>query len=329
MHFWGYMRVENKFNLSLIVILLSVLIVSCANQISNKNTQSNQGYIQVQGGKIFYKSMGQGTPILVVHGGPGLDQTYLQPQLFEFAENHQLIFYDQRGSGKSLESTDNSSNINIEQFIADIEELRTKLGLKKIILMGHSWGGLLSMHYATKYSKNLHGLILLNTAPANHKGQKAFVDSFMERTANIKKDITPLFSYKEFEKQNANEIADLYRKVFSVYFYNQSDVKSLNLTFNVNSAKSGFKVNEKMSKTAWLETGINLLPQLKTLKVPTLILHGKQDVVPLWTAKEINSVIKGSKMITLENCGHFPYIEKPNEFKRAVNDFINTLKDTN
>lgn len=318
------MKVKIKRNLPVVIILFSMLISGCTNHSLKEN--GSQGYVQIQNAKIFYQTQGQGYPVLVVHGGPGLDQTYLQPQLFELADKHQLIFYDQRASGKSLQSVDHYNNININQFVSDLEGVRAKLGLKKFILMGHSWGGLLSMYYAIKQPEHLSGLILLNTAPADYKGQKAFVDNFVERTSNIKKDIAPLFSYEEFKKQNASEISELYRKVFSAYFHNPSDVKKLNLAFNVESARSGFRVNEEMSKTAWLSPGIDLFPNLKKLNIPTLIIHGKQDIVPVWTAKEINLAIKDSKLVILEDCGHFPYIERPNEFKKAVNLFINTVQ---
>lgn len=181
------------------------------------------------------------------------------------------------------------------------------------------------MHYSVKYPKNLHSLILLNTAPTNYEGQKAFLDIFMERAENIINEILPLFSYEEFKKQDAKEIADLYKKVFSMYFYNLKGVDSLNLVFDVDAVKSGFKVNQEMSKTSWLVLKIDLLPKLRELNIPTLIVHSEQDIVLVWTAKEISSAIESSKLFILEDCGHFPYIEKPNEFKDVVDSFINAL----
>lgn len=111
--------------------------------------------------KIFYQIFGEGTPIIITHGGPGLDQTYLQPQLLALAKNHQLIFYDQRGSGKSLGTKLDEDTINIHKFAEDLEKLRAHLKLKKFILMGHSWGGILSMQYAIKYQKNILSPLLL------------------------------------------------------------------------------------------------------------------------------------------------------------------------
>jgi proline iminopeptidase len=281
--------------------------------------------VKVRDGCLYYNEMGQGVPIIVVHGGPGLDHGYLLPQLSQLAANHRVIFYDQRGSGKSLDTPMDVGHINIHQFVEDLDALRTSLGLNKFILMGHSWGGLLAMQYAVDHQDHLIGLILLNTAPADYKGQKAFIDEFGERTKSIQNDINPLFSYDEFKKLNASQITDLYRKLFSVYFYDPEKVNALNLNFNVASAQSGFKVMEEMTKTSWLQPHINLFPKLKTLMVPTLILHGKQDIVPVWTVQEIKEAIPHSEIVVLDHSDHFSYIEQPAQFFTELNHFLDKI----
>lgn len=132
-------------------------------------------------------------------------------------------------------------------------------------------------------------------------------------------------SYEDFKELNVAQISDLYRTLFSVYFYNPDEVKNLSLNFNLASAQSGFKVREEMSKTYWLQPNINLFPNLKTLKVPTFILHGKQDIVPLWTAIEIKDAIAHSEIVILDHCGHFPYIEQPSQFFTELNQFLHKI----
>mmetsp|Transcript_18211 Transcript_18211/g.25545 ORF Transcript_18211/g.25545 Transcript_18211/m.25545 type:complete len:259 (-) Transcript_18211:304-1080(-) len=126
------------------------------------------------GGRMFYTKKGSGPPIIVAHGGPGLDHTYLAAELSAFAENHTVIFYDQRGSGRSHNAKKDKEHITIETFVDDLEELRRCLGYEKFTLMGHSWGGLLSMYYACAHPDRLSSLILINSAPADQRGQNAF-----------------------------------------------------------------------------------------------------------------------------------------------------------
>lgn len=308
-------------------LLCFCLFVSVMNaEQSTTNVQIKEGYVSVKDGKLFYRAIGKGIPLIILHGGPGLNQDYLQPQLYKLSENNLVIFYDQRGSGKSLETELNEKYINIDQFVDDLETLRTSLGFNKFILMGHSWGGLLAMQYAVGHQENLMGLILLNTAPADSKGQKAFADEFGLRTKKIQNDIKPFSVYEDFEKLNVTQIFDLYRKLFSIYFCNPQVVEDLSLNFSVASAQSSFKVMEEMSKTFWLQPNVNLFPDLKKLLVPTFILHCRQDIVPAWTALEIKDAIPDSEIVILENCDHFPYIEKPSEFFSELNKF---LKKTN
>lgn len=284
-----------------------------------------EGFVSVKDGKLFYRTAGKGLPLIVLHGGPGLDQDYLLPQLYKLAENNLVIFYDQRGSGKSLKTELDEKHINIHQFVEDLEVLRTSFEFDKFILMGHSWGGLLAMQYAIDHPESIVGLILLNTAPADYKGQKAFIDEFGLRTKNIHDDIKPLFTYEGFKDLNAAQISDIYRKLFSIYFYNPEKAKELSLNFNIVSAQNGFRVMEEMSKTSWLQPNINLFPSLKTLQIPTFILHGKQDIVPAWTAKEIKDAIPQSEIILLDDCGHFPYIEQPLQFFKELNHFLQKI----
>jgi len=314
-------------------LLCFFLFVSSINaqEITTKSyvkEEIKEGFVSVKDGKIFYRAAGKGVPLIVLHGGPGLDHDYLLPQLYKLAENNLVVFYDQRGSGKSLETKLDEKHINIDQFVDDLEALRISLGFDKFILMGHSWGGLLAMEYAVDHQENLIGLILLNTAPADSKGQKAFVDEFGSRTKNIYNDIKPFFAYEDFKKLNAIQISDLYRKLFSAYFYNSEGVKDLSLNFSVASAQSGFKVMEEMSKTYWLQPNIDLFPKLKKLKVPTFILHGKQDIVPAWTAQEINDAIPQSEIVILDHCDHFPYIEQPSQFFAELNEFLHKINQS-
>ena len=320
------MRASLKLKILLLFILTTFTLISYTAP-SYQLKSNSSGYVQVDQGKLFYQKFGAGTPIIVLHGGPGLDQSYLLPQMLDLAKDHEVIFYDQRGSGKSLETKIDPSYINITQFTKDLEELRKQLNLDKFILLGHSWGGLLAMNYSVTYPNHLAGLILLSTAPADFNGQQAFVTEFTKRTQPIKNEINPLSNYQEFEKLNSFEISKLYRTLFSVYLYNPKEAEKLTLNMHEASAKSGAKVREIMSKTSWLTPNTNLFPQLKKLTVPTLIIHGKEDIVPLWTAEEIKEAIPHAQMASIEKCGHFPYIEKPNQMFSQIRLFLTAIDE--
>ena len=323
------MGIVRKLSVFIACTLVLFVITGC-NKIGYNNAINSQqqvypqrsGYIAVESGKLFYQRFGKGNPIIVVHGGPGLDQGYLLPQMLELAKDHEVIFYDQRGSGRSLEASLDPRYISSDQFAKDLETLRLELDLKKVALIGHSWGGFLSMSYAIKYPANVSSLILVGSAPADYQGQKAFADEFNKRTQSIKHKIDPLFNDKTLSALSTKEINQAYRDLFSVYFHNPSDVQQLTLDMDKNSAIGGFNVLSLMLKTTYFTPDCNLIPALSKLNIPALIIHGNQDIVPVDTAKTIQKAIQGSKVVHLNDCGHFPYIEKPNEFFSSVRSFL-------
>ncbi len=306
-----------RFAISLACLFLPLFLVHCTQNNQPKPNQS--GYVKVDHGRLFYQIFGQGDPIVILHGGPGLDQTYLQPQMLELAKDHQVIFYDQRGSGQSLQTAMIPRYVNLEQFTNDINDLRTELKLKKITLIGHSWGGLLALNYAHQYPKTVSHLILLNSAPADDKGNNAFLDEFNKRTAGIKNKIKPFFNYNDFEKLSVDQITQIYKDIFTVYFYNQKNIDQLTLNFNKDSALSGFKVMNMIGSP--IKDG-KFLKSLHTLKVPTLIIHGEQDVISVNSARKIQTTIPNAQGIYLAECGHFSYIEKPDEVFKAIRAFL-------
>src|SRR5438105_897593 len=120
------------------------------------------GFVDAHGVLIYYWEVGRGTPLMVVHGGPGASHDYFLPYLLPLARHNRLIFIDERGSGKS-EKLDDVSQYTVENMVEDCEAVRQALGLGKISLLGHSYGGVVAQAYALKYQRNLSHLILGST----------------------------------------------------------------------------------------------------------------------------------------------------------------------
>ena len=281
--------------------------------------QYTQGYVSVKNGRIFYKTMGNGIPLFIAHGGPGLDQTYLQPYLTLLAQRYQVVFFDQRGAGKSLTSSNDVTHCTLQQFIQDIESVRLHLNLEKIILMGHSWGALLALYYAQEYQQNVYGLLLLNTQPVDQQSQELFEHHFAEKIKPIKDALQPFFSYNHFKQLNQKALTDLYTLLFSVYTYRPQDAYKLQLSFTPQSACNAFKIEEKFLTQ---ELPQNPLTALETIVIPVLVVHGQQDIVPVSTAQKLAKMLLNSRLIVLNECGHFPYVEQPSHLYEAINAFI-------
>ena len=121
-----------------------------------------EGFIDANGVLIYYKIIGRGAPLMVVHGGPGASHDYLLPGLLPLARTNKLVFIDERGSGRS-EKLEDASQYTVENMVDDVEAVRQALNLGRVSLLGHSYGGVLAQAYALKYQRNLTHLILGGT----------------------------------------------------------------------------------------------------------------------------------------------------------------------
>lgn len=281
---------------------------------------AQDGFVSTQNANLYYQSFDERPVIVVVHGGPGLDQSYLLPQMSQLSKNYRVIFYDQRGSGKSNSTVINAKNINMDQFINDLETIRQSLKLNKMILLGHSWGGFLAMHYAIQYPKNVSALILMNSAPATSKGFHSFEQEYIKRTKPISKELEAINSSEKFKQFDPETTALFYRKIFSTYIDNPKNINALTLTFTPVSAEHSGQIETLLSP--YLTGSYDLRSKLHTLNIPTLVVTGDADPIPLWAEKEIADSIKNSQFTVIKHCGHFPYIEQPRILFSTIDDFL-------
>jgi proline iminopeptidase len=139
-------------------------------------------FAKINGTRIFFDVEGMGyvpegpslkqKPVcFVLHGGPGGDHTGFKPTMSPLSEYMQLIYIDNRGSGQSDRGP--QSTYTLENNIDDLEELRNYLGLDKVVLLGHSYGGMVAQSFAVKYPDSVQGLILITTSPSFEFIEKA------------------------------------------------------------------------------------------------------------------------------------------------------------
>src|SRR5579871_1158679 len=152
-------------------LLFAALLVSAAAHAQTYPLQD--GFVDAHGVLIYYQMLGQGSPLLIVHGGPGASHDYFLPYLLPLARRHKLVFIDERGSGKS-EKLEDPAGYTVENMVEDTEAVRQALKLGRISLLGHSYGGVLAQAYALKYQANLSHLLLCSTFHSTSKMNEVF-----------------------------------------------------------------------------------------------------------------------------------------------------------
>lgn len=276
------------------------------------------GYKEINGARLYYEVMGRGEPIVIVHGGPALDHSYLLPQLGRLADGYRLIFFDQRLCGKSDADVD-SATISIEGFVQDIEGIRKAFDLKKMTLMGHSWGSLLAMNYAIRHPEQLDRLILLDAVPAS--SELRFREDSLLATRFTSRDSAEraaIINSEAFRNNDPAAFAQLFRLLFRKEFHNPDLADSLTLTLPADFRERSTKFNY-MGKD--LEN-YDLHDALAAVDCPTLLLYGRDEPSATIAAPRLKESLPRAELVVLPDCGHFPYIEQPQAFRQAIDRFM-------
>jgi proline iminopeptidase len=280
--------------------------------------RARQGLLTLDDAQLFYEVVGEGEPIIVVHGGPGLDHSYLQPGLDVLATRNTLIYYDQRGTGRSSAALD-SAVINIDTFVADIDALRQVLGYEQVSILAHSFGALIALEYAGRHPDYLKSLILMNPVEPGSRYQEQAAER--QRAARTPEDSTELAALRATEGFQARDPATLsavYRVVFRQTLRNRDRIVDLDLELAATTAKNG-------SAVAGLLVGsmgpIDWWDRLPDIDVPTLVLHGRWDIPPVEMALSLAETFPVGTFQVLDS-GHFPYLEDRAGLLSAVSGFL-------
>src|SRR5216683_533522 len=126
---------------------------------TGKKSRATEGFIDDDGVRIYYKTLGSGVPLLLLHGGPGADHSDFLPALNPLARRCQLVLIDERGSGRSERLSD-PKRYTLNNMVTDIERVRKHFKVPRLVVLGHSFGGILAQAYAVRHPKRILGLVL-------------------------------------------------------------------------------------------------------------------------------------------------------------------------
>ena len=258
--------------------------------VESKSPVVRKGFIPVKTAELFYREIGQGRPMVVVHGGPDFDHTYLLPELDRLSDAYRLIYYDQRGRGKSA-GTVQPEDVSLQSDVEDLDSVREYFQLNSVAVLGHSWGGVLALEYALRHSHHLSHLILMNTGPASYDD---YLLLRQDRRSRATADIEALkarASEAQYREGDPDSVAAYYRIHFRAALkqpeHLESVIDRLRKSFTQEGILKARAIEDRLMDETWLWPEYNLLPQLNQLRVPTLVLHGEYDIVPVECAVHI------------------------------------------
>ncbi len=298
--------------------ILLVAFTSCVAIACGSSSSIEEGTLEINGASLFYKTMGSGDPIVVLHGGPGFDHRQFLPYIWELASRHKVILYDQRGTGLSSGPID-AESISLDTFIADLEGIREAFGIEKMNLFGHSWGGTLAMHYALRHEDKLKSLIICSATASEDAFEVMRTNYEANRAPEDAERIREIYYSDEYQKGDPQAVESFWRVFFKPYFADQSLVSGLDLNFTENTIKNGETVARYLLESV---AGFDLHEDLEAIRVPTLIIHGDSDPMPVECAERIHRSIEGSKLVITRNSGHWVFVDATETFTSSILDFL-------
>lgn len=300
------------------LVLIAAVV---ANRSASAAPAEKGATFQAPGATIYVEVLGNapGVPLVVVNGGPGFDHTYEHAAMpgatspwETIAKKRRVVFYDQRGNGRSGPLKPGQS-CNLADQIADLEAVRAHIGADQIDLAGHSWGGYLVIAYSARHPEHIRHLITVDAAApkwtdpmdlfkdvfpegVERSGQRAFAETLGDQAAID----ANLFEYLHWLFYSTEK-----RDAFLAQFDPKVFTKAVNLVLEGDLAR------------------YDLGPELAKFKFPTMVITGRYDInVSPAVAYKIHKGIAGSKFVVFEKSGHMPFFEEPEAFTRAIEGFL-------
>jgi proline iminopeptidase len=273
---------------------------------------------------LFVEERGSGSPIVVIHGGPGMDHGSLAADLAPLERRHRLIYYDQRGGGRSTLPAD-TALLTIDHHVEDLEALRKHLGLDKVTLLAHSFGPAIAARYAIRYPQHVERMIFLSPIPPV-KGT-----FFEEYGAALTKRLTDDERARGAELQKAfettSDVTAVCREYWSIMTpprvareLSASAVKSDLCTAPPEAIRYG------MTKTNPATFGSlgdwNWTAELARVTAPVLIVHGDEDAIPMAMVNAWVTALPNARILRLAQTAHFPHAERPAVVFPAIETFL-------
>ncbi len=289
----------------------------------------NEGYIaSTDSVRLFYRVAGRGRDtIIAIHGGPGVDLESIYGDFTPLAEQHVVIFYDQRGAGRSTLPSD-PKVLTAAAQIADLDAVRRHFNIDRVILVAHSYGPLLAATYAIAHPEHVRAMVLLGAVPP-HRGD--FWQRF-GRTMNARMD-----SAQRAKSADANRrlvagenVREACRDYWAIALRPRvADAASLSRIHSDLCASDPAGIRYGLTKTNGAVMNSygdwDLRPSLSALQIPTLIMHGEEDAIPMDLVEEWTLIPK-SRLVRVPHAAHMLYAEQPDVVWPEVLRFLNGLR---
>jgi proline-specific peptidase len=284
-----------------------------------------EGSVQTTGGQIWYRVVGEGNgvPLLVIHGGPGMPSDYLF-SLGGLASDRPVVFYDQLGCGRSATASD-SQLWTIEYFVSELDVVRKALHLDEVHLYGHAWGSIIAVEYMLTQPEGVKSLVLCSPV-LSYDHWEQDIDSLVEMLPD---SIRTIIAMAEREQSYASaNFQQAVNAFYGNYFAREQPWSDdlMNAVQTRNLSMSTHMVGPSPFSVTGTLSDYDCTPRLSQITVATLLLAGDHDEVLPSTLVSYNKMFPNSRAVIVGRSGHLPSHDQPGKHSRIVGEFLKEIE---
>jgi len=293
--------------------------------VTKPDAELQEGYVEAGGGvRLFYRLVGaKPDTVIVLHGGPGFTMEYLARDLTPLTTHHTLLFYDQRGAGRSSLVSD-SAALDGQRFAEDLEAVRRHFGLERVTLLGHSWGAGVAALYASRYPDRIGRLLIVDGIPLRRQALVQAWDELAARRDSATRQ--EMQKWMELRRANPGDITAChayYALWFRPFFADPTAMSRSQGDFCAGTPESRRNKITGVDRYVAASLGSwDWRPALRQVNAPALVVHGTADPLPPGGGREWAAALPNAQFLLLQGVGHFPYLEAPETFFLAVDTFL-------
>ncbi|MEQ8909624.1 MAG: alpha/beta fold hydrolase [Vicingaceae bacterium] len=272
--------------------------------------------------KIYYRTFGEGIPLLIINGGPGFNSKGFEEVAKHIAEmGYQSILYDQRGTGKSVLSVLDSNHLTLDLMVQDLEALRKTLGLEDWIVLGHSFGGMLANYYATKHPDHIRAIIHSSSGGVDLRLLSHAQNGINQNLSLSEQDSLRYWGERYRASNNPTDRRQFNRFFARAYVSDKKHVPQV--------AERMMQGDRQINRLLWANMraiDFDTKDILWSFEKPVLILQGDSDILAPQVAEDAHELFPNSSLHFIKNCGHYGWLDNPKEYWQAIEEFLKAFE---
>jgi proline-specific peptidase len=288
---------------------------------------ADEGYVEVEGGRVWYRRLGEGDalPVLLLHGGPGAAHDYMLPLAERLSEHRPAIVYDQLGCGRA-DKPDDTSLWTVDRSVTEVDQVRAALGLDRCHLLGQSWGGWLAIDYMARGPVGVAGLVLASTSASIAQfvaGARRLIEDLPEPHRTALQELGARGEYDHPDYRAAEQ--EFYRRhlcrmdPWPEALVRSSDQMEGNQVYVTMNGPTEFDVIGRLR--TWDRT-----PDLARIDVPTLVTCGRYDEITPACSETIAEGIPDARVVVFEESAHVAHLEEAEAYAGTVEEFLESVE---